>query len=176
MTRKKSILITSAQIKNRVEELGKEISDMLRDEKISDIVVLWLAEGALFFASDLIRKIDCPNIQIRSLKASSYGKELFSQGDPKITGDESGFEGKHILLVDDIFDTGRTAEVISHRLLSTGAQSIFTCFLLDKKVEKTCSIKPDFVGFEIDNAYVFGYGLDVAEAYRNLPDIWKFDD
>ena len=175
MAEKKSILITSEQIKNRIAELGDEISHMLAEENISDIIVLWLAEGAIFFASDLIRQIKCPNLQIRSLKASSYGKELFSQGDPKITGDESGFEGKNILIVDDIFDTGRTAEAICKRLLAVGAQSIYTCFLLNKKVEKTKVIKPDFVGFEIEDAYVFGYGLDAAEMYRNLPDIWKFD-
>ena len=137
MTEKKSILITSEQIKNRIAELGDEISHMLAEENISDIIVLWLAEGAIFFASDLIRQIKCPNLQIRSLKASSYGKELFSQGDPKITGDESGFEGKNILIVDDIFDTGRTAEAICKRLSAIGAQSIYTCFLLNKKVEKT---------------------------------------
>ena len=175
MTQKKSILITSEQIKKRVKELGEEISNTLRQENISDVIVLWLAEGALFFAADLIRHIECENLQIRSLKASSYGKELFSQGEPKITGDESGFEGKHVLLIDDIFDTGRTAEAICQRLLRIGAQSILTCFLLNKKVEKTTSIVPDFIGFDIEDAYVFGYGLDASEAMRNLPDIWKFE-
>ncbi len=175
MLDRKSILIKSEEIKNRVSSLGKSISERLQSDSISELVVLWLADGALFFATDLIRNIDCADMEIRSLKVSSYGEKLESNGEPEIIGDVSKLSGKTVLLIDDIFDTGRTADVAIDCLQSLGVDKILTCFLFDKKVQKHSRLVPDFVGFTIDDVYIFGYGLDAAEKFRNLPDVWKFD-
>ncbi len=176
MGNRKSIFIKNIEIKNRVEELGAKISERLRESDISKIVAVWLADGAIFFASDLIRRIDCQDIEICSLRVSSYGDKLESNGVPQIFCNNLSFNGETILLIDDIFDTGKTAESVLSYLKEVGVGEIITCFLFDKKVPKVTSVRPDFVGFEIENSYIFGYGLDAAGKYRNLPDVWKFDE
>ncbi len=173
---KKSIFIKNSEIKNRVNELGVEICERLNRDETSKVVALWLADGAIFFASDLIRKINYPDIEIRSLRVSSYGESLESNGAPEIIGDNLSFDGETILLIDDIFDTGKTADTVVSYLKKVGAGNILTCFLFDKKVPKKTSIVPDFIGFEIEDAYIFGYGLDAAGKFRNLSDVWKFDE
>ena len=169
MSAEKYILLKSDDIQKRIAELAAEMSDLLQNEKFD---ILWLAEGAFYFAADLTRLLPFQDIQIHSLKVSSYGAGKKSSENPLIIGDISKFRGRNVLIVDDIFDTGKTLEFVSNELKKIGAKKIMSCFLLNKKVEKLTDAKPDFVGFDIEDRFVFGYGLDSGGVNRNLPDIW----
>lgn len=169
-----SVLITYADIQKRVGELAPEISAWLETDNDADApLVLWLAEGAFYFAADLTRNIKCDPLEIRSLKVSSYGLANAPSGKPVIIGALPDVRGRKVLLVDDILDTGRTLETVHRELAADGAGEIRTCFLLDKKTGKSKYLKPDYVGFEIENVFVFGYGLDYSERGRNFPDIMR---
>lgn len=171
-----SVLINHADIQKRVGELAAEISNWLETDDDADApLILWLAEGALYFAADLTRKIKCDPLEIRSLKVSSYGLANASSGKPVIAGTLPDVHGRKVLLVDDILDTGHTLETVYGELATGGAKEIRTCFLLDKKTGKTKYLKPDYVGFEVENVFVFGYGLDYSERGRNFPDIMRAD-
>lgn len=166
---KSEILLNQQQISNRITQLGKEITTWAKssDEKIA---VIWLAEGAIIFTADLIREIDC-DLTLVSARASSYGKNLKSSGTVKVEHDFSDMKGKRVLLVDDIFDTGLTLQTIVAKLRQANAVEVKTCVLLRKLDVETIAPKPDFVGFDIPNKFVFGYGLDAYESHRNLKDI-----
>lgn len=167
-----SVLINHADIQKRVGELAAEISAWLEADADAPLV-LWLAEGALYFAADLTRNIKCDPLEICSLKVSSYGLANVPSGKPVIIGALPDVRGRKVLLVDDILDTGRTLETVHRELAANGAGEIRTCFLLDKKTGKSKYLKPDYVGFEIENVFVFGYGLDYSERGRNFPDIMR---
>lgn len=172
--RNPSVLINHADIQKRVGELAAEISAWLEADADADApLVLWLAEGALYFAADLTRNIKCDPLEIRSLKVSSYGLANASSGKPVIAGELPDVRGRKVLLVDDILDTGRTLETVHRKLSENGAGEIRTCFLLDKKTGAEKCLKPDYVGFEVENVFVFGYGLDYSERGRNFPDIMR---
>ncbi len=166
---KSEILLTQQQISERVAQLGKQITNWAKtkDEKI---VVVWLVEGAILFTADLIRQIDC-DLTVVSIKASSYGKNLKSSGTVNIEHDFSDLQDKYVLLVDDIFDTGLTFQTILAKMRQANAKEIKTCVLLRKLDVKTNAQAPDFIGFDIPNKFVFGYGLDVCESHRNLNEI-----
>ena len=167
-----SVLITPADIQKRVGELAAEISAWLEADADAPLG-LWLAEGALYFAADLTRNIKCDPLEICSLKVSSYGLANVPSGKPVIIGALPDVRGRKVLLVDDILDTGRTLKTVHRELAANGAGEIRTCFLLDKKTGKSKYLKPDYVGFEIENVFVFGYGLDYSERGRNFPDIMR---
>lgn len=167
-----SVLINHADIQKRVGELAAEISAWLEADADAPLV-LWLAEGALYFAADLTRNIKCDPLEICSLKVSSYGLANVPSGKPVIIGALPDVRGRKVLLVDDILDTGRTLKTVHRELAANGAGEIRTCFLLDKKTGKSKYLKPDYVGFEIENVFVFGYGLDYSERGRNFPDIMR---
>jgi len=162
------ILLGADDIKARVEKLGAEISRWANSLE-TEPCMLWLAEGAIVFAADLMRSIDAP-MEVKSLRVSSYGNETKSSAAPKYDCDFSEFSNRDILLVDDIFDTGRTIKTVAEELEKAGAKSVRTCVLLRRGgAESLCS--PDYAGFEIPDGFVFGYGLDIRGKKRNLPDI-----
>ncbi len=163
------VLIDKDQISKRVEELGSAVSDWVAQSS-EPLEVLWLAEGAVVFIADLIRAINV-DMKITSLKASSYGDAFKSSGNVDFKGDFEKFSGKNVLIVDDIFDTGLTLSTISAMVREAGANDVKACVLLRKEGVNSNFDTPEFVGFSVPNKYVFGYGLDAAGMFRNLPEI-----
>ena len=161
----KSIVFDEATIAARVETLGAEITEAYPD---GELLVLGLLKGSFIFLSDLVRKIERP-IQVDFLVASSYGEGKVSSGRVRLLYDpETRLEGKHILLVEDIIDSGRTLASLMDRLRSRGPRSLAICALLDKRLAAPV---PDlrFVGFTAPPVFLVGYGLDHAEDFRHLP-------
>ena len=162
----KSIVYDEATIAAKVQELAAEITRAYPD---GELLVLGLLKGSFIFLSDLVRKIERP-IQVDFLVASSYGDGKVSSGTVRLLYDpETRLEGKHILLVEDIIDTGKTMQRLMKLLGPRHPRSMAICTLLDK--ELATEIRPElrFVGFRAPSAFLVGYGLDHAENYRHLP-------
>ncbi len=162
----KSIIFDEAAIAAKVEALGAEITEAYPD---GELLVLGLLKGSFIFLSDLVRQIERP-IQVDFLVASSYGHSKVSSGTVRLVYDpKTQLEGKHILLVEDIIDTGKTLKRMMTLLAARRPRSLAICALLDK--ELAVEIRPElrFVGFRAPPAFLVGYGLDHAENYRHLP-------
>src|SRR5262245_49532176 len=160
------VLITAEQLQNRIREIGADITRDYLGHRPELICVL---KGAMVFMSDLMRAIDL-NLSIDFIAVSSYGKGKSSTGEVKIVKDLDGpLEGREIILVEDILDTGLTLSYLANNFRSRGATSIKIATLLNKPERRKVEVTPDYVGFEIPDKFVVGYGLDFAERYRNLP-------
>jgi hypoxanthine phosphoribosyltransferase len=161
------VLITEEQIKEKIEQLGEQISN---DYKGSDnFLLVGVLKGAVLFMSDLIRHIDIP-LQIDFMAVSSYGFSTESSGVVRILKDlDETVEGKDLLVVEDIIDSGLTLSYMCNILKSRKPASLKICALLDKPSRRKVDLKVDYLGFEIPDHFVVGYGLDYAEKYRNLP-------
>jgi len=167
-----SILFNEKQIETRVRELGELIS---RDYSGKNPVVIGILKGSLIFMSDLIRRLTIP-LNIDYVAVSSYGRSTDSSGVVRIVKDlDEPIEGRHVLVVEDIVDTGLTLRYLLDNLQSRGPLSVAVCVLLDKPSRRKVDIKPDYCGFEIPDEFVVGYGLDYAENYRNMPFIGILD-
>lgn len=161
-------LISEATIKQRVCELGRDITAYYKDLP-EELVLVGVLKGSIIFLADLCRAIDLP-LELEMMGVSSYGEATKSSGVVRITQDLARpIKNKHVLIVEDIFDTGLTMKYLSENLKAREPKSIKNCTLLKKNTPKQAQINLDFVGFEIPNEYVVGYGLDVAERLRNLP-------
>ncbi len=159
-------MITEEEIARRTAELGKAIADEYRDLFPLMICVL---KGAVPFMADFIRKVDIP-LETDYMAVSSYGKSTKSSGVVRILKDlDASVEGRHIVIVEDIIDTGLTLSYLVELLKGRGAASVKIVTLLDKPDRRKVDLKPDYAGFTIPDAFVVGYGLDYAEKYRNLP-------
>ena len=174
----KKPLISANEIRERLTELAREI-----DAEFDYDIMLPALTGAYIFTADLSRALATVQQeraikkQIAFIKASSYGDSTVSSGELKVTGlDKIDIHGKKILLVDDIADTGTTLLNLTRLLREKGAKEVRTCVLLNKQERREVEIKADFVGFEIANEFVVGYGLDFANEYRTLPDIWTLHE
>ncbi|MGN6392279.1 MAG: hypoxanthine phosphoribosyltransferase [Gemmatimonadales bacterium] len=162
----KSIVFDEATIAARVEALGAEITEAY---PAGDLLVLGLLKGSFIFLSDLVRTIERP-VQIDFLVASSYGDGVVSSGTVRLLYDpETRLEGKHILLVEDIIDTGKTLQRLMTLLGARKPRSLAVCTLLDKQLAVQPRPELRFVGFRAPPAFLVGYGLDHAENYRHLP-------
>jgi hypoxanthine phosphoribosyltransferase len=160
------ILIPSEKLQKRVRELGAEIS---RDYQGQDLLLLAVLKGSVVFLSDLMRHIDVPHA-IDFMATSSYGSGMESSGVVRILKDlDAPIEGRHVLIVEDIIDTGRTLDYLVRILNARAPRSLRICALLDKTSRREVPFPVDYVGFQIPDKFVFGYGLDYAELYRNLP-------
>ncbi len=160
------ILITTEQIRHRVGELGQEIG---RDYAGQDLLLICVLRGAVIFLGDLMRSIPIPHA-VDFMAISSYGASTESSGVVRITKDlDSSIEGRNVLIVEDIIDTGRTIDYMVSNLETRHPKSLRICALLTKPSRREMHIPLDYVGFEIPNKFVVGYGLDFAELYRNLP-------
>lgn len=160
------VLLSEAQLKNRIAELGKEIAE---DYKDKNLVMISILKGAVLFVADLIRAVDI-HTEIDFMGVSSFQGGVKSSGAVKIVKDlDISLEGRDLLIVEDILDSGRTLEYISDILRSRGPNSLRICTLLDKPSCRQSSIVADYVGFVIPDEFVVGFGLDYAEKYRNLP-------
>ena len=164
-------LVSEEEILSRVAELAEQIQG---DFKNSDLVVVGLLTGTLMFLADLVRKIDLPMkldfIGVSSYRDSTESAELVFTKELKLD-----VQGREVLLVDDILDTGKTLQAVIEKLQSMQAHKIRTCVLLSKKARREYDIPADYIGFEIPNEFVIGYGLDHAEQHRNLPFIGTLD-
>ncbi len=163
----KKILVTEEQIVERCKELGKELTEVYRDNQ-HDVLFVGILKGSMPFMAELIKRIDA-DIKIDFIVAKSYsGTE--SQGDIKIVKDlDTSVVDRDIVLVEDIVDTGLTLAKMKELLYHKGAHDVKVVSLLNKQSRRTCDIQADYVGFEIENEFVIGFGLDYDQKYRNLP-------
>lgn len=163
--------ITEEQIKTRIKELANEISKEIKEP----FKAIALLKGSFMFMADLVRQFD-HTIEVDFFQVSSYsGTQSTGSLDyqslrlPKI-------KGKNILLVDDIIDTGLTLSQLSNLFLENGARKVYTCALLDKPSRRSVNFEVDFQGFEIEDKFVIGYGMDLDERFRNLPEIYIYEE
>jgi hypoxanthine phosphoribosyltransferase len=162
----KRVVFDEETIAERVGELGEEISATYPD---GDLLVLGLLKGSFIFLSDLVRKIDRP-LQVDFLVASSYGDSTVSSGNVRLVYDPATkLEGKHILLVEDIIDTGKTLNKLVQLLHTRQPKSLQICALLHKHIAEHLELEAKFVGFDAPTLFLVGYGLDHAENFRHLP-------
>ena len=162
------VLLSEEQLQNRVREMAAQISEDYADKNPTMVCIL---KGAVMFYTDLLRAIPIP-LSLDFMAVSSYGKSTKSSGEVEIRKDlSSSIEGKHVIIVEDIVDSGFTLTYLTKMLQSRGAASIKLCTLLDKPSRRApgITLKADYAGFEVGNEFVVGYGLDYAEQYRNLP-------
>lgn len=160
------ILITEAELAKRTKELGKKISEDYAGKKI---LALGILKGSVVFLSDLIRNIE-PEVSIDFMTVSSYGNSSQSSGELKIKKDlDTDISGKDVLIVEDIIDSGVTLSKLKEVLLRRNPASLKICTLLNKPERRTVSVDVDYIGFDIPNEFIIGYGLDYAEKYRDLP-------
>ncbi|MGB4590198.1 MAG: hypoxanthine phosphoribosyltransferase [Clostridiaceae bacterium] len=170
--KERNILITEDEIKEKIKEIGKVITEDYQGKKL---YVLSLLRGSFIFTADLVRNIDYLT-SIGFMTTSSYGHSETSAGSCEvlceISDDISGYD---VLIVDDIIDTGITMEFVAGYVKSKGAASVKICTLLDKPSRRKVEIKPDYCCFEIDDVFVVGYGLNYGDYYRNVPYVfnWK---
>ena len=163
----RDILIGEDQLRQRVAELGHEVSALYQGQ---DLLLVAVLKGSVVFLSDLMRALSIPH-QIDFMAVSSYGVGArISSGVVRIVMDlATNIEGRNVLIVEDIVDTGQTLDYIRRILGERGPRSLRICTLLSKPSRREVDVPIDFVGFDIPNEYVFGYGLDVDELYRHLP-------
>jgi len=160
------IFFTADTIQNRVKELGKQIT---QDYDSKFPLIVGVLKGSFVFMADLIRSIDT-NCDIEFMAVSSYGNGTTTTGAVKINKDLGhDIEGRHVIIVEDILDSGITLSYLKRYLSVRNPASVSICALLDKPTRRKADIHPDYVGFECPDAFIVGYGLDYAEKYRNLP-------
>lgn len=160
------VLITEEEIRRKVKELGEVVT---RDYQDKDLLVVGILKGSVVFMGDLIREIKLP-LQIDFMEVSSYGKSTESSGAVRILKDlKSDVEGRNILIVEDIIDTGLTLGYLLNNLEARKPGSIKICTFLNKPSRRKVDLQADYNGYDIPDEYVVGYGLDYGEAYRNLP-------
>ena len=165
---KDELLLTREEIAARVMEMAAKITE---DFKGKELTVICILKGAVVFFVDLVREIDLP-MSMDFMAISSYGSATKSSGVVRILKDlDKPINGKHVLVVEDIVDSGMTLSFLRENLLSRGAASLKIATLLDKPERRRVPLQADYFGFNIPDAFVVGYGLDYDEHYRNLPDI-----
>lgn len=170
-----SPLFSEERIRARVSEMAREISDFYaaRDggnAAPAPVLAVVLANGALFFAADLLRRLSVP-AEIEVVRVASYGAGTRSNGAPEILGafPREKMRGRRVMIVDDVLDTGHTLAKLREETKKCGAADVRLCVLLDKPARRLVPERADFVGFPIDDVFVVGYGLDLDGAWRTLP-------
>lgn len=160
------VLIPAEELQARIAELGREIS---RDYAGEDLLLLAVLKGSVLFLSDLMRQITVPHA-IDFMATSSYGSAQESSGIVRILKDlDASIEGRNVLIVEDIVDTGATLDYLVRILQARQPKSLAICTLLNKSARRLVDVDVRYVGFDIPDRFVFGYGLDYAELYRSLP-------
>ena len=168
-----AVLIGQERLQERIRELGDEISS---DYHGRDLLLIGVLKGAVFFMADLVREITIP-CEMDFMAVSSYGQSSDSSGVVRILKDlDSNIEGRHILIVEDIIDSGLTLQYLTSNLISRNPASLEIVTLLSKPSRRASALDCRYTGFEIPNEFVVGYGLDYAEKYRNLPYLGVIDD
>ncbi len=160
------MLVQPDELQHRVRQLGAEIS---RDYESGDLVLVCVLKGAVFFLSDLMRQIDIP-CEVDFMAVASYGSATDSSGVVRILKDlDTVIEGRDVLIVEDIVDSGLTLSYLLRNLQARGPRSLEVCALLTKPERRKVDLPARYIGFEIPDRFAIGYGLDHAERYRNLP-------
>lgn len=160
------VLISREEIRQRCVELG---TDLTKDYADKNPLVVGVLKGAVPFMADIVREMDCP-LELDFMDVSSYGNEMISSGEVRILKDlDTNVEGRDMLIVEDIIDSGRTLAYLVDLFKYRKANSVRIVTLLDKPEGRVVNIDADYVGFDVPNEFVVGYGLDYAEQYRNLP-------
>lgn len=167
------VVYDAEAIAERVTELGREIGEYYRD---GELLVLGLLKGSFMFMADLVRELPRPH-QLEFIVAASYGKGKTSSGHVRLLYDpQTVLEGKHVLLVEDIIDSGATLNRLVRLLYTRDPQSLEICTLLHKRRADKLELEPQFVGFHAPSEFLVGYGLDYAEDYRHLPFVGSLRD
>ena len=162
------VLIDERQLQQRVKELGEQIS---RDYQGRHLHLICILKGACIFLADLIRHLPL-DISIDFMAVSSYANSLHTSGEVKILKDlDSIIQGREVMIIEDILDTGLTLDYLTRSLRTRGPKSLTICSLLSKPTRRIKEVNAAYVGFDIPDEFVVGYGLDFAELYRNLPTI-----
>lgn len=165
-------MISEQEVKTRIAELGREITEHYRDSG-SEMVLVGLLRGSFMFMADLCRAVDVPH-EVDFMTASSYGNGMSSTRDVKILKDlDEDIRGKDVLIVEDIIDSGNTLSKVREILQLRGPKSLAICTLLDKPERREVDVKVEYVGFPIPDEFVVGYGIDYAQRYRHLPYVGK---
>ena len=160
------ILLPEDEVDARVEEIGKQISADYAGKAVHLICIL---KGGVFFTCELAKRITVP-VSIDFMSVASYGNDTKSSGVVKVIKDlDEAIEGKHVLVVEDIVDSGRTLSYLLENLRRRNPRSLRLCTLLDKPERRVTEVHVDYTGFEIPDRFVVGYGLDYMQRYRNLP-------
>jgi hypoxanthine phosphoribosyltransferase len=161
-------LLTAEEIASIVKGLADQIS---RDYEGKELILVCILKGAFMFLSDLIRHLRIP-VKVDFVRLASYGAGMKSSGLVEITKDiEIPIEGKDVLIIEDIVDSGRTLQFLKERLGLSNPRSIKICALLDKKARREVQVEVDYLGKEIEDIFIVGYGIDFNENFRNLPEI-----
>jgi hypoxanthine phosphoribosyltransferase len=159
-------LFSEREIAGRIEELARCIS---ADHPEGNIIMIALMKGAIIFLADLIRQMEVP-VRFELVRVSSYGDEQAPVRQPVIEAAVlKAVKGRDVIIVDDIYDTGNSIKAAVEYIGNYKPRSLKTCFLLEKKMKHVVNIKVDYLGFEVPDKFIVGYGLDLAEAYRDLP-------
>jgi hypoxanthine phosphoribosyltransferase len=162
------LLLSQEQIASIVQGLADQIS---KDYSGRELVLVCILKGAFMFLSDLIRYLKIP-VKIDFVRLASYGSGMKSSGNIEITKDmELPIEGKDVLIIEDIIDSGRTLQFLKDRIILSNPRSVKICALLDKKARREVEMKADYLGIEVDDVFIVGYGIDFNENYRYLPEI-----
>ncbi|OKP96271.1 hypoxanthine phosphoribosyltransferase [Paenibacillus sp. P46E] len=165
----KEILVSKNELQQKVKELGTIIS---QDYEGQELVLIGILKGAAVFMSDLMREITLP-VGIDYMAVSSYGASATSSGVITIKKDiDTDIRGKHVLLIEDLIDTGQTLQHLRELFLMREASSVRICTILSKPSRRLVDVPIDYCGIEIPDEFVVGYGLDYAEQFRNLPEVW----
>ena len=166
MTEKISVLLSEEEVDARIKEIGEQIS---RDYEGKQVHLICVLKGGSFFMCELAKRITVP-VSLDFMSVSSYGSETKSSGVVKIVKDlDEPLNGKHVIVIEDIVDSGRTLSYLLAMLKDRGPESISLCTLLDKPERRVVDVHVDYTGFQIPDKFVVGYGLDYAQKYRNLP-------
>lgn len=169
----KKLILSQDEIARRVADLGHEISIFYRDRPL---VLVGVLNGAFIFMADLARSLSI-DVEIDFIRVASYGMSSTSSGAISLSKDvELDLQGKEVLLVEDIVDTGRTLAWLKEFFHDKGATSVRICTLIDKKERRKTEVEIDFLGFAIDEGFLVGYGLDCAEQYRNLGAVYHLEN
>jgi hypoxanthine phosphoribosyltransferase len=169
----RSVVYSAERIRERVREMAAEITAYY--EQDADLLVLGLLKGSFIFMSDLVRHIERP-LHVDFIVASSYGAGTTSTGDVKLLYDPTApIEGRHVLLVEDIVDSGNTIDRLAKALRMRNPASVELCALLHKHLAPDLAIEPRWVGFDAPTDFLVGYGLDHAEDFRHLPFVASLD-
>ncbi len=173
MEKKELVLYSREAIAERVGELAKEIDAAYAGE---EILIIGLLRGCFVFCSDLVREMKS-KMEIDFMTTSSYENNESSSGDVKVFGDlRSEVKGRHVLIVDDIIDTGHTLKTVAEAIEKMEPLSVKTAVMLDKPSRRQVDFSADFTGFTIDDVFIVGYGLNYGPYYRNKPYIYTYED
>ena len=169
-----SVMISGEEIAERAKEIGKQISDDFGDE---ELLLVGILKGAVMWMTDVMKNIDNPNTTIDFMAVSSYGSATKTSGVVKINKDlDTDIEGKNVIIVEDIVDSGTTIHYLMSYLENRNPKSVKVCALLDKPSGRKIDLKADYVGFTVGDKFIIGYGLDYVQKYRQLPYISCLDE